>query len=106
MLQPLLQVGLLVLGALGAGEVGVGAARVAAHVLPSHRGIQPAIQLTLHPSGINQFHQGVRDIEFSSAGLFGALHCTDTPLLNIVLMKKIFFKICFEHTFLSLVILC
>ena len=73
MLQPLLQVGLLVLGALGAGEVGVGAARVAAHVLPSHRGIQPAIQLTLHPSGINQFHQGVGDIEFSSAGLFGAL---------------------------------
>ena len=93
MLQHLLQVGLLVLGALGAGEVGVGAARVAAHVLPSHRGIQPAIQLTLHPSGINQFHQGVGDIEFSSAGLFGALHCTDTPLLNIVLMKKnIFLK--------------
>ena len=42
MLQPLLQVGLLVLGALGAGEVGVGAARVAAHVLPSHRGIRLA----------------------------------------------------------------
>ena len=35
------------------------------------------------------------------------LHCTDTPLLNIVLMKKkYFFKIFFEDTFLSLFILC
>ena len=42
MLQPLLQVGLLVLGALGAGEDGVGAARVAAHILPSHRTLQQA----------------------------------------------------------------